>query len=604
MSLVKDSKIEFCLASRDPNNEPTDGIDRHDGSDLSYTNFFSGQTSTAYYAERGITNGSQYDIPLQGIPDAILKDWFHWPVDKYFNFYIVSEINGNDGGGGVQGFSYVGSLGTGANGESYGPVCLYNVTGTVGNLKVGRELNTTWAHEVGHALNLYHTFGVGGFGGSCDPESNPCSSGDQCPDTPPTGTNTGCSPAFAVCPDAQLENYMDYTGESCKTAFTQNQIERMREEIWTGLDYLVNTNNVSCQSPNSKDVAVTAVSVPGEWCLDEIDFYVKLNNFGGEPAEGVVLAVNDQIVEVTTIPSGEFTLVYFYDFELGDGLIEVEAIYSLDEFLDNNTATVQIEVVEQNWLEVVISPDVWSNEINWTVTDEQGELVLEGGDYPVFSQDTDFSESTCLPEGCYTFRITDSAGDGMCAFDFDDDGVCDGTYDAFINISINDNTIFNLSDPSELDYGDLLEYEFCTYVCPEVSCPSDLDGDGATTFQDLALFLSYYGQTIDDCSPYDLNNDLEIDVDDLTLLLGVYGTTCFDQMNQSETGQIAADATNVTEIENTLIAGGRCIVGDPLYFDLTGRQVMVGDLSQGIYIIVENWDDGSVTTRKVFIGGF
>ena len=30
LSLVKDAKIEFCLAARDPDNNPTDGINRYD----------------------------------------------------------------------------------------------------------------------------------------------------------------------------------------------------------------------------------------------------------------------------------------------------------------------------------------------------------------------------------------------------------------------------------------------------------------------------------------------------------------------------------------------------------------------------------------------
>ena len=220
----------------------------------------------------------------------------------------------------------------------------------------------------------------------------------------------------------------------------------MRHEIYTELNYLVDINNVSCQSPNSRDVAVTSISTPADWCLETIDFNVKVNNFGGEPAEDVTLLVNGVPYEVPTIGAGEFVVIPFIDFVLGDGIIECEAVYDLDEFLSNNTLTQIVEVTEQNWLEVVISPDVWSNEIDWEIIDENGELVLEGGDYPVFSQDeTDFIESTCLPDGCYTFTITDSNGDGMCAFDFDEDGVCDASYDAFINIFVNDNLTFELS---------------------------------------------------------------------------------------------------------------------------------------------------------------
>ena len=200
LSLVKDAKIEFCLAARDPDNNPTDGINRYDCSNLT--------NDGDSYALDGIAS----DGLSSGVSDSYIKNLFHWPEDKYFNCYVVSEINGNDGGGGVQGYSFVGSLGTGATGYRYGPVCLYNVTG-LNTGKFGRELNATWAHEIGHALYLYHTFGIsiGAGGGSCEPEPNPCTYGDQVPDTPPTATNQSCT--SPVCPDAMVENYMDYTWE-------------------------------------------------------------------------------------------------------------------------------------------------------------------------------------------------------------------------------------------------------------------------------------------------------------------------------------------------------------------------------------------------------
>ena len=250
LSFAIDSKIEFCLATRDPEGNPTTGIDRQDCSLLEYTSTFSGQTSTAYYAEKGISNLSQWTLPLQGIPDNVLKDQFHWPHVDYFNMYVVSEINNNNGGNGVQGYSYVGSLGSATSGDAYGPVCLYNVTGTTGELKWNRKLNATWTHECGHALGLFHTFSNGfQTTDSCDPETNPCTQGDQCPDTPPSPPNQSCNPIFADCPDAMLENYMDYTGEDCKTAFTQNQIEKMRDEVYNGLPYLISADNISCESP-------------------------------------------------------------------------------------------------------------------------------------------------------------------------------------------------------------------------------------------------------------------------------------------------------------------------------------------------------------------
>ena len=590
LSLVKDGKIEFCMAARGPDNTPTDGINRYDCSNL--TN--NGES----YALDGISQGSGFD---PGVSDSYIKNLFHWPVDKYFNCYVVSEINGNNGGNGIQGYSYLGSSGLGINGYIYGPVCLYNVTGTTGTLKFGRELNSTWAHEIGHALDLYHTFSNQGS----DPcsETNGCTQGDQVSDTPPTNANNGGC-VTGDCPDAMLENYMDYTPEWCKTAFTQGQIERMRDEIYTRLPYLISADNVSCQSPNSKDVGITSVSVPSDWCLETLDFNAKINNFGGESAENITLLVNGVSYEVPTIDPSGFVLISVTDFVIGNGVIECEVIYELDEFLDNNTLTQVIEVIEENWLEVIISPDVWSNEIDWEVIDEFGEVVLSGGDYPVFSQDSTFTESTCLPDGCYTFIITDTNGDGMCAFDFDEDGICDGTYDAFINIIVNDNITFELSDPADLDYGSVLEVEFCTIYCPpSTSCKGDFDGDGLVTVRDLMSLLSTPQGTLTECSDYDLNNDLQINLNDILDFLSVMGTDCFTG-EIFNIGMIPLDLQSkirdLTDVSHVILDKQ---VINTKYYTLRGVEVTyTRNISNGIYLQETLFSDGTREVKKIFIG--
>jgi len=585
LSLVKDAKIEFCLAARDPDNNPTDGINRYDCSDLTYD----GDS----YAIDGISQGNGF---YSGVSDSYIKNLFHWPVDKYFNCYVVSEINGNDGGNGVQGYSYLGSSGTGINGYIYGPVCLYNVTGVTGTLKFSRELNSTWTHEIGHALDLFHTFSNAGS----DPcsETNGCTQGDQVPDTPPTNANnTGC--VTGDCPDAMLENYMDYTPEWCKTAFTQGQIERMRDEIYTGLPYLISANNVSCQSPNSKDVAITSVSVPSDWCLPTIDFNVKINNFGGEDAEDVTLLVNGSLYEVPTIEAGGFVSIPFTDFALGSGIIECEAVYDLDEFLDNNTLTQTVEILEQNFLEVAVRPDVWSNEIDWEVTDENGEVVLYDGDWPVQQFETIFTKSTCLPDGCYTFTVTDTNGDGLCSFDFNNDGICDlfGDSTPFINIFSNDELIFELSDPADLDYGAELTFEFCVeYSCPLESdlCPWDLNEDNRVNNFDLMEMLAIFNQEVGPCTPGDFNFDGIINNDDLNELLANYGLVCAE-------GTIQNKDLTINNEQNE----GACLVGPPLYFDMLGNQVKYSaDLPTGIYIVVEKWSNGDIITKKILLNSW
>ena len=204
-----DSRFNFCLAGTDPDGNSTNGIIRYDMSGYSD------------YMEDGVTtNPSFYS---DAMPDNTLKAFGCWDPDFYCNVYIVTEINGNNGGNGVQGYAYLGPTGDCRDGI----VLLYNVVGTEGTLKAGRDLNTTLPHEMGHYLTLYHTFHNGAS--SCDyVESNCCAQGDRVCDTPlQSSSANACS---SVC-DSDPANYMDYTSQTCKTLFTEGQIDRMRDCI-------------------------------------------------------------------------------------------------------------------------------------------------------------------------------------------------------------------------------------------------------------------------------------------------------------------------------------------------------------------------------------
>ncbi|MEX2597264.1 MAG: M43 family zinc metalloprotease, partial [Salibacteraceae bacterium] len=205
--------IEFRLAQFDPQGNPTDGITRT-------------QNSLALNAGQNV------------------KSLINWPANEYFNIWVVDNIS-NNGPGVILGYAQFpgsGSWGT------YGIVIRSDAFGTIGNSSAdGRTLT----HEVGHCLNLFHTF-QGGCGFSCN------NSGDRICDTPPAAdatygctfsTNTcandasGSSPYTAGTPD-MIENYMSYN--ACQNLFTKDQSDVMLSvfNVHSVLQSLVSEENL------------------------------------------------------------------------------------------------------------------------------------------------------------------------------------------------------------------------------------------------------------------------------------------------------------------------------------------------------------------------
>jgi hypothetical protein len=85
----------------------------------------------------------------------------------------------------------------------------------------------TLTHEMGHYLNLYHTWGDGDCSVDDEVEDTPNCSGQLfgCPNIAPVD----CPPA----PPRMIANYMDYTDDVCMNIFTQGQKARMRSSLTT-----------------------------------------------------------------------------------------------------------------------------------------------------------------------------------------------------------------------------------------------------------------------------------------------------------------------------------------------------------------------------------
>ncbi|WP_425075441.1 GEVED domain-containing protein [Psychroserpens sp. S379A] len=216
-----DFEIEFALAQRDPNCNATTGINRINAS--------------------SVPNYSANGVSLSGGPGAdqnILKDLSRWPETDYFNVWIVTEINNNNGGSGFQGYAnfYNGNV-------REGSVMMYSVFGYDPSnanpswpLNFARD-NSTVVHEAGHYFHLYHTFqgddtNNDGVGDTCPADSTVGVDSDGCADTVPHLRETSTCPATNTCTgnpwvdNNTVNNIMSYY--FCTDRFTNDQKTRVR----------------------------------------------------------------------------------------------------------------------------------------------------------------------------------------------------------------------------------------------------------------------------------------------------------------------------------------------------------------------------------------
>ena len=191
--LAADARIEFHLATHDPNGNPTNGIVRT-------------QTNVTAF-----TDDDAVKFAARGGADA-------WPTDRYLNIWVCQLA------GGLLGYAQF----PGGPTATDGVVSTHTGFGTTGTAAAPFDRGRTTTHEIGHWLNLFHIWGDDGTG---------CTGSDLVADTPnQAGPNSGC-PTFPsiTCgngPDGDMwMNYMDYTDDRCMFVFTQGQVDRMEASL-------------------------------------------------------------------------------------------------------------------------------------------------------------------------------------------------------------------------------------------------------------------------------------------------------------------------------------------------------------------------------------
>lgn len=202
---------------------------------------------------------------------------------------------------------------------------------------------------------------------------------------------------------------------------------------------------------------------------------------------------------------------------------------------------------------VNINLDDYPQETKWEILSDGDSTVAEGGIYANVPQRSTISELLCLPTGCYTFRIYDSYGDGICC------NYGPGSFELVYNDSV---------QISGSEFMDLYDAQFCVTgtiadsLAPSV--PLDLRADNTTeTSTDLS-----WGASTDEWSvaSYRIYQDsllLTVVQDTQLRITGLqsgtvykFRVTAIDQAGNESEPAIAIVATLQSTVELTPIATG------------------------------------------------
>ncbi len=185
---------------------------------------------------------------------------------------------------------------------------------------------------------------------------------------------------------------------------------------------------------------------------------MTLVNFGTETLTSVNISyyANDELItsydwtgSLAQGQSEEFALPVT---NLVSGANEVEVILAnpngqADENNNNNASSVSFQAFAGPTYEfsMELLTDDFADETSWEIRNESNVVIYEGGGY---SNATEYTEVFCLAEGCYTFTIFDSFGDGICC------GWGDGQYQLYTHLG------YNFATGGEFEESQSVE--FCT----------------------------------------------------------------------------------------------------------------------------------------------
>lgn len=241
----EDMNIEFYLANRNPKGEPSTGINRIYNS----RNTFDVFEDNFKLAELSYWDSSKY-----------LNIWVTSIADDYLGFaeFPTGNFNGLE----------INEIDERIDGIMIDHTVFGRMTGTTskGIYAQGRTLT----HEIGHWFGLLHTWGDEFCGD------------DFAADTPPTergNLSFSCAPKFSNCDGLKtqnmIENFMDFSPDSCMNIFTVEQANRLRAIIEISKRRKKLINNANLSFPKVENLTVRMLENPSSSDVFKFEVLVK-----------------------------------------------------------------------------------------------------------------------------------------------------------------------------------------------------------------------------------------------------------------------------------------------------------------------------------------
>ena len=238
------SNIQFCLAQRTPNDEPTTGIERIITAATSFS-------PVNDFVKHTVTGGA--DI---------------WNGDNYYNVWIC-VLSDN-----ILGYGTFPN--TGQPDEQGAVIHFQSLRGSsLNNYNGGKTLT----HETGHYFNLFHTWGD---------DNGACTGTDYIDDTPNQGGPSSACHTGIVTDNCTTDgngilyqDYMDYTYDQCLLLFTTEQVQRMESALLTYRLSLTVSNACTPAVLQPLDAQLKSIIAPGQRvCKNSFIPVVTVKNLG------------------------------------------------------------------------------------------------------------------------------------------------------------------------------------------------------------------------------------------------------------------------------------------------------------------------------------